>query len=38
MGDQLQVLAAESGDVCEGVPYVSLDARVQQLRALLAKL
>eukprot|EP00200_Dunaliella_tertiolecta_P004934 CAMPEP_0202349704 /NCGR_PEP_ID=MMETSP1126-20121109/7085_1 /ASSEMBLY_ACC=CAM_ASM_000457 /TAXON_ID=3047 /ORGANISM="Dunaliella tertiolecta, Strain CCMP1320" /LENGTH=553 /DNA_ID=CAMNT_0048941559 /DNA_START=58 /DNA_END=1716 /DNA_ORIENTATION=+ len=33
VGEQLQLLALEDGDVCEGVQYTSLPARMEALRA-----
>lgn len=37
VGDQLQLLAAEEGDVCEGVSYTSLAGRMEALKSWLAK-
>jgi len=37
VGEQLQVLALEDGDVCEGVPFTSLSERMEMLRSWLAK-
>ncbi|KAF5840403.1 non-discriminatory gln-glu-trna synthetase, partial [Dunaliella salina] len=37
VGEQLQLLALEDGDVCEGVQYTSLPARMEALRVWLSK-